>query len=94
MVRGWHLHTLDFLSDLPGGGQHGRPPKQVLCYGAGPEAPTGSHPGPGLHGERAPDPVLQIHPLQANQDHLLQGRGVRGAVQTCNTLFFLLTYLL
>lgn len=59
-----------------GGGQHGRPPQQVLCDGASPEAQTGSHPGLGLHGARALDPVLQIDPLQANQDHLLQGRSV------------------
>jgi len=65
-----------------GGGQHGRPPQQVLRYGARPEAEAGGHPGLGLHGARAPDPVLQIDPLQADQDHLLQGRRVGGAVQT------------
>ncbi|CAF88440.1 unnamed protein product, partial [Tetraodon nigroviridis] len=47
-----------------------------------PEATSGGDPGPGLHGAGAPDPVLQIHALQAHQDHLLQGRRVRGPVQT------------
>lgn len=69
-------------SSSTGGRQYGRPPLQVLCYSTGPEAQTGDHPGFGLDGARALDPVLQVHPLQANQDHFLQGRRVRGPVQT------------
>lgn len=65
-----------------GGGQHGCSSQQVLCYSAGPEAQAGSYPGLGLHGARAFDSVLQIYPLQTNQDHLLQGWSVRGTVQT------------
>lgn len=77
--------TINLTSDWSsstGGGQYGCPPQQVLRYGSGPEAQTGDHPGLGLYGARALDPVLQIYPLQANQDHLLQGRSVRGTVQT------------
>lgn len=65
-----------------GGGQHGRTSQQVLRHGAGAAAQAGGHPGLGLHGARAPHPVLQIDPLQTHQDHLLQGRRVGGAVQT------------
>lgn len=65
-----------------GGRQYGCPPLQVLCYSAGPEAQTGGHPGFGLYGERALNPVLQVDPLQANKDHFLQGWSVRGPVQT------------
>lgn len=65
-----------------GGGQHGRTSQQVLRHRAGAAAPAGGHPGLGLHGARAPHPVLQIDPLQTYQDHLLQGRRVGGAVQT------------
>lgn len=70
------FHLFDSCCACTGGWQHGRPPKQVLCYSEGPEAQTGGHPGLGLHGARAPDPVLQIDPLQANQNYLLQRRGV------------------
>lgn len=83
------LTPSDWCCASAGCRQHGRPPQQVLCYSAGPEAQTGGHPGLGLHGEGALDPVLQIDPLQADQDHLLQGRSVRGTVQTGRTVFFL-----
>ena len=74
--------VLSLWNCSPGGRQYGRPPQQVLRYGPGPEAQAGGDPGPLLHGARAPDPVLQVDPLQAHQDHLLPGRGVRGTVQT------------
>lgn len=69
-----------------GGGQHGCPSQQVLRHSAGAAAQAGGHPGLGLNGARASDPVLQVHPLQTYQDHLLQGRRVRGTVQTGDLL--------
>lgn len=56
--------------------QHGCSSQPVLCHGEGPEAPAGDHPGPGLHGQGAAHPVLQINTVQAHPDHLLQGRGL------------------
>lgn len=73
-------------SDATGGGQHGRPSQQVLRHSAGAAAQAGGDPGLGLNGARAFDPVLQIHPLQAHQDHLLQGWRVRGTVQTGDSM--------
>lgn len=75
-------------STCVGGGQHGCSPQQVLCHSEGPAAQTRGHPGFGLHGARAFDPVLQIDALQANQNHLLQGWCVRGTVQTGVTTCF------
>lgn len=54
--------------------QHGCPPEPLCGHRACPAAPARDHPGPGVHGEGAAHPVLQVHPLQAQPHHLLQGR--------------------
>lgn len=68
--------NLSLLPSPTGCRQHGCSSQPVLCHGEGPAAPAGDHPGPGLHGQGAAHPVLQINTVQAHPDHLLQGRGL------------------
>lgn len=79
----WYLKPRNVCLSLPqlGCWQHGRPPQQILRHGARAAASSGHHPGPGHHGERAAHPVLQIHSLQAHQNHLLSRRHLWGPVQ-------------
>lgn len=71
-----------FLFLHPGGGQYGRPSQQILCHRAGPKTQAGGHSGSCLNGAGITHPVLQVNPLQAHQDHFLQGWSFRGPVQT------------
>ena len=61
-----HTHTLTLA-----GGQHGCPSQSLQCNCAYPATPSGDYLRAGLHGERDAHQLLQEHPLQAPQDHLL-----------------------
>lgn len=71
-----------------GGWQHGCSSQQILCHCACPKTQTRGHPGFGLYGARAAHPVLQVNPLQADQDHFLQRWSFRRPVQTGLLLLF------
>lgn len=73
---------------LSGGWKYGCPPQQVLRHCTGPEAQAGGHSGSGIHGAGAAHPVLQVDPLQAHQDHFLQGWSFRRPVQTGVLIIF------
>lgn len=51
--------------------QYGCSSKPLLCHGESSAAQAGDHPRPGLHGEGASHPVLQVNALQAHAYHLL-----------------------
>lgn len=77
-----------FLSlslSLPGGRQYGCSSQQILCHSASPETQAGNHRRFVLHGSRTANPVLQVDPVQAHQDHFLQRWSSWGTVAAGNT---------
>lgn len=74
------IHSV-LITSFPGRWKYGRPSQQILCHSASAAAPSGHHPGPGHHGPGAAHPVLQVHPLQAHQNHLLPRWHLWGPVQ-------------
>ncbi len=65
-----------------GGGQYGRSSQQVLRYSTSTATQTGDYWRPVVYGARVTHPVLQVHPLQTHQNHLLQRRRARRTATT------------